>query len=62
VGEGTGLGLFVSYAIVEKCGGHIRLETRLQEADGADHGTTFFVPLQPEITEADNETEQQAAA
>jgi two-component system NtrC family sensor kinase len=48
VGEGTGLGLFVSYAIVEKCGGHIRFETRTAQENPSDSGTTFFVSLQPE--------------
>jgi two-component system NtrC family sensor kinase len=48
VGEGTGLGLFVSYAIAEKCGGHLRFETRTAgEAPNAS-GTTFIVSLQPE--------------
>ncbi len=47
VGEGTGLGLSVSYAIVEKAGGRIRFETRTaKEAPGAS-GTTFFVSLPP---------------
>jgi len=49
VGEGTGLGLSVSYAIVNKYGGNIRFETRLPEASGGNQGTTFFVSLQPEI-------------
>jgi two-component system NtrC family sensor kinase len=49
VGEGTGLGLAVSYAIVNKYGGNIRYESRAAE-DGAEGstGTTFFIDLQPE--------------
>jgi signal transduction histidine kinase len=48
VGEGTGLGLSVSYAIVSKSGGTISFETRLPEAVGGNPGTIFFVSLQPE--------------
>jgi len=48
VGEGTGLGLFVSYAIVEKCGGHIRFETKTAQEDQGASGTTFIVSLPPE--------------
>jgi PAS domain S-box-containing protein len=51
VGEGTGLGLFVSYAIVDKLGGHIRFETKTAEVDSTASGTTFFVTLQPEFPE-----------
>jgi two-component system, NtrC family, sensor kinase len=58
VGEGTGLGLSVSYAIINKCGGNLRFETRLEETAGANHGTTFFVALQPEIATNVKETKQ----
>jgi two-component system, NtrC family, sensor kinase len=53
VGEGTGLGLAVSYAIVNKFGGSIRFESRAAE-DGAEGGTgtTFFVDFQPEYAAA----------
>jgi len=49
VGEGTGLGLAVSYAIISKYGGTIRFESRAAE-DGIEGptGTTFFVELPPE--------------
>ena len=49
VGEGTGLGLAVSYAIINKYGGGIRFETRAATEGGpGPTGTTFFVSLQPE--------------
>ncbi len=57
-GEGTGLGLAVSYAIIDKYGGNIRFETRLQEAAGGNQGTTFFVTLQPEVAVEARETKQ----
>lgn len=58
VGEGTGLGLSVSYAIINKFGGNIRFETRLPEAGGGSQGTTFFVSLQHEATINEGETKQ----
>jgi len=49
VGEGTGLGLAVSYAIVNKFGGAIRYESRAaDDYPEGPTGTTFFVELQPE--------------
>ncbi len=48
-GEGTGLGLSVSHAIVEKCGGTIRFETRTAaDAGSGPTGTTFYVILPAE--------------
>jgi C4-dicarboxylate-specific signal transduction histidine kinase len=62
VGEGTGLGLAVSYAIVNEYGGTIRFKTRAVE-DGAESGTgiTFFVDLQPEYAAAPKTEELRAA-
>jgi len=61
VGEGTGLGLAVSYAIINKYGGTIRFETRAQEAAAGLQGTTFFVSLPPEAGAADSLTPEPAA-
>jgi signal transduction histidine kinase len=44
VGEGTGLGLSVSYAIVKKFGGDIQVTSQIR-AEGKDPGTTFIVTL-----------------
>jgi len=44
-GKGTGLGLFVSYGIITKYGGTIDFETRTEEEDKENHGTTFIIRL-----------------
>jgi PAS domain S-box-containing protein len=44
-GEGTGLGLFVSYGIIHQFGGSITCESRTQPVPGASRGTTFTVTL-----------------
>lgn len=62
VGEGTGLGLAVSYAIVNKYGGSIRFESRaVEDFEEGPTGTTFFVDLQPEYA-ASPATEERHAA
>ncbi len=62
VGEGTGLGLAVSYAIVHKFGGNIRFETKVAQTPGGPSGATFFVALQPEHLAANKEGNRQAAS
>lgn len=49
VGEGTGLGLTVTYAIIKKYGGSITFETMTEE-ECATPGTTFIVTL-PAVTQ-----------
>ncbi len=44
VGEGTGLGLTVSYAIAKKYGGSITFDTKVKE-ESPDSGTTFVITL-----------------
>jgi len=44
-GEGTGLGLFVSYGIINKFGGTIYCESHRNDEDGQPKGTTFIVKL-----------------
>ncbi len=50
VGEGTGLGLTVSYAIVKKYGGALAFETKISE-ESPNSGTTFIITL-PTISES----------
>lgn len=45
IGEGTGLGLSVSYGIIAKYGGTIRCESRTEEDRPGNAGTTFIINL-----------------
>ncbi|MEY4095974.1 MAG: Sensor protein ZraS, partial [Acidobacteriota bacterium] len=45
VGQGTGLGLTVAYAIVQEHGGRIWLESKSVQADGGRSGASFFIEL-----------------
>jgi PAS domain S-box-containing protein len=54
VGEGTGLGLSVSYGILTKFGGDIRVRSKTR-GEGRESGTTFTVVL-PVVSEENRET------
>jgi signal transduction histidine kinase len=45
VGEGTGLGLSVSYGIVTQCGGSIECESYTARERPGNSGTTFIIRL-----------------
>jgi len=44
-GEGTGLGLFVSYGIIAKYGGSMDCMSHRADARGRPRGTTFTIKL-----------------
>lgn len=51
-GEGTGLGLFVSYGIIAKYGGSMDCESHGVDAPGRPRGTTFTIKLLTKRREA----------
>ena len=58
VGEGTGLGLSVSYGIIEKYGGDITFKTVAEEEDMEGKGTTFIVSLPVAPPDSEQQTDQ----
>jgi signal transduction histidine kinase len=59
VGEGTGLGLTVTYGIVNHYQGSIQMETRTEEEDPENHGTCFTIALP--VYHSKRETEKKGA-
>ena len=53
VGDGTGLGLFVSYGMVAKYGGTILCDSRTVEESPGNAGTAFTIRLPIEVTPQD---------
>jgi len=58
VGEGTGLGLSVSYGIINKYNGDISFETVAEEEDMEKKGTTFKVSLPVASSDSKQQTDQ----
>jgi PAS domain S-box-containing protein len=58
VGEGTGLGLSVSYGIINKYNGDISFETVAEEEDMERKGTTFKVSLPVAFLDSEHQTDQ----
>ncbi len=56
-GQGTGLGLSVSYGIVSKYGGTIECASRTEDDDRGRHGTTFTIVLKALGSEMPDEAE-----
>ena len=50
-GEGTGLGLFVSYGIITKYGGTISCISHVSDSPGKPRGTKFIIKLRTEVGE-----------
>jgi signal transduction histidine kinase len=60
--SGTGLGLWVTHAIVARYGGTMRLRSTVAEGPGDKHGTTFtvFLPSSVSAAQADDAAEMPA--